>query len=146
MAKDAVDNAAFVSKVARKPCITETLRIHGWTAYPDNNEVLHFYGSDAAGIKQLMTETPLLSERLHPAFDYTKAMVVWAVRKEMAMTVEDVLARRMRMLFLDAQAAIDTAPAVAAIMAKEMGKDDNWVKEQIEQFSAPAEKYLLPQV
>ena len=106
--------------------------------------MLRFYGSDAAGIKRLMTEIPFLSERLHPAFDYTKAMVVWAVQKEMAMTVEDVLARRMRMLFLDAQAAIDTAPAVAAIMAKEMGKDDNWIKEQTEQFTALAGKYILP--
>lgn len=144
MAKDAVDNAAFVSKVTRKPCITETLHIHGWTEDPDSNETLRFYGSDAAGIRQLMNESHLLSERLHPAFDYTKAMVVWAVQKEMAMTVEDVLARRMRMLFLDAQAAIDTAPAVAAIMAKEMGKDDKWIKEQTEQFIALAGKYILP--
>ncbi|MBS1752111.1 MAG: glycerol-3-phosphate dehydrogenase/oxidase [Bacteroidetes bacterium] len=144
MAKDAVDNAAFISKVAGKPCCTESLPIHGFTENPDDNEALHFYGSDAAEIKKIMIANPELSEKLHPDFDFTKAMVVWAVRNEMAMTVEDVLARRIRILFLDAKVAIQIAPIVAAIMAKEMNNDDNWIQEQTTKFTALAEKYLLP--
>jgi len=50
------------------------------------------------------------------------AEIIFAVRHEYAQTVEDVLARRTRLLFLNAKAAIAAAPTVAAIMAKELEK------------------------
>jgi len=65
------------------------------------------------------------------------------VQNEMAQTVEDVLARRLRALFLDAQAAIDMAPAVAAIMAAEMNKDITWQQKQVKDFMQVAQHYLL---
>jgi glycerol-3-phosphate dehydrogenase len=122
MAKDAVDNAAFVGKLPVMPCVTDHLKIHGWTDAVDNNDPLHIYGSDVAGIRSLMAEDPSLTELLHPDFHFTKAEVVWACRHEMAMTVEDVLARRLRLLFLDARAAIEVAPVVAEILANEGNK------------------------
>jgi glycerol-3-phosphate dehydrogenase len=61
----------------------------------------------------------------------------------MAMTVEDVLARRTRSLFLDARAAMEAAPEVASLMAKEMKKDETWEKEQVESFTKIASGYLL---
>jgi glycerol-3-phosphate dehydrogenase len=61
----------------------------------------------------------------------------------MAMTVEDVLSRRIRMLFLDAHAAIQAAPEVARLMAEEMGKDESWQEEQLQNFTVLAEGYLL---
>jgi glycerol-3-phosphate dehydrogenase len=69
--------------------------------------------------------------------------VIWAVRNEMAMTVEDVLARRTRMLFLDANAAIDTAANVAILMATEMNKEPTWITEQTNSFITLAKRYLL---
>lgn len=122
MAKDAVDNAAFVGKLPVKPCATEHLKIHGWTDTVDKSDPLHTYGTDVAGIRSLMAEDPSLTELLHPDFHFTKAEVVWACRHEMAMTVEDVLARRLRLLFLDARAAIQVAPVVAEILANEGNK------------------------
>ncbi|MFT3705718.1 MAG: glycerol-3-phosphate dehydrogenase/oxidase [Agriterribacter sp.] len=145
MAKDAIDNALFVSKLERKTCVTETLHIHGFCEQPVNDEALHYYGSDAAGIKNLMEADATLKEKLHPDFEYTKAQVIWAVRHEMAVTVEDILARRIRILFLDAQAAIQTAPMIATLMASEMGKDQQWIEKEINNFTAIAKGYLLPQ-
>ncbi len=65
------------------------------------------------------------------------------VRNEMARTVEDVLARRTRALFLDARAAMDMAPAVARLMAAELKKDAAWEKEQLVSFLNVAKYYLL---
>jgi glycerol-3-phosphate dehydrogenase len=61
----------------------------------------------------------------------------------MARTVEDVLARRLRILFLDARAAISAAPRVAALMAVELGYDEAWQGEQVNEFTKLASKYLL---
>ena len=67
-----------------------------------------------------------------------------AVRDEMAVTVEDVLARRTRLLFLDARKAIARAPEVARQMAKEMGRDDEWQRLQLREFEAVARNFLAP--
>ena len=84
-----------------------------------------------------------MAEKIHPRHPNTVAEVVWAVREEMAQSVEDVLARRVRLLFLDARAAIDSAAKVASVMAKELGKDEQWQKEQVEAFLSIAKHYLL---
>ena len=66
-----------------------------------------------------------------------------AVRNEMAVTVEDFLSRRTRSILLDARESILVAPIVAEVMAKELGKDKEWEKSQVEQFQNVAKKYLL---
>ena len=71
------------------------------------------------------------------------AEVLWAVRKEMAFTVEDVLARRVRLLFVDAREAQKAAPRVAQIMAQEMGKDEKWIEEQIAKFNKVSDNYIV---
>jgi glycerol-3-phosphate dehydrogenase len=60
----------------------------------------------------------------------------------MAMTLEDVLARRLRLLFLDTRIAMEVAPAVARLMAAEMGKDSAWERFQVEHFIQTAQGYL----
>jgi glycerol-3-phosphate dehydrogenase len=79
--------------------------------------------------------------QLHPALPYTGGEVLWAVRQEMARTVEDVLARRTRALFLNSGAAREMAPRVAALMAAELGRDDSWIAAQTAAFSELALKY-----
>lgn len=143
MAKDAVDNAIFVSKQARLPCKTETLHIHGWSEKKINDDVLQVYGSDAEALLELMETNPALKEKLHPNYAYTKAQVIWAMQYEMAITIEDVLARRIRLLFLDAKAALDTAPIVASMMAAELNKDEEWVKNELEHFEMLAQRYMI---
>jgi len=80
-----------------------------------------------------------ISEKLN----ILKSQIVWAVRKEMARTVEDVLARRTRALFLDARESIRIAPEVAFIMASELKHDNDWMKNQIEAFKKIAKNYYF---
>jgi glycerol-3-phosphate dehydrogenase len=90
----------------------------------------------------LVEKNPESGELIHSSFPYIKAEIIWAVQNEMCMTVEDLLARRTRALFLDAKAAMESAPFVAALMAKEMGKDESWIKNQVDNFYLTAKNYL----
>ncbi|HEY8748724.1 MAG TPA: glycerol-3-phosphate dehydrogenase/oxidase [Tepidisphaeraceae bacterium] len=143
MAEDCVDHAATLGKLEEQPCVTKTLRIHGWHENAEQFGELKYYGSDAAQIRELMDANPDLARQLHPALPIYAAQVVWAVRHEMARTVDDVLARRTRALFLNARAALAMAPDVARIMAEELGKDEAWAREQVAEFTDIAQGYLV---
>lgn len=143
MGEDAVNNAVFSAKLDKKNCVTQTLKIKGWLQDNDLADPLHVYGSDAAAIKNLCKEDGNLSRLIHPLMQNIKAEIIWAVREEMAMTVEDVLARRTRILFMDAKAAREAAPEVAKLMAAEMHMSEDWIRQQIISFNAVAEQYLL---
>jgi glycerol-3-phosphate dehydrogenase len=101
------------------------------------------YGSDEPAIRDLANTHPGYAEKLHGDYPYTVAEVVWAVRHEMACDVEDVLARRVRLLYIDAHAAIAAAPVVAETMAKELDKNHAWVEQQISAFTNMAKKYII---
>ncbi len=143
MAKTAIDNASFACKLEKRPCVTASLKIHGFKENMDYSDPLNIYGSDAEKIKQLITDRPWLQEKIHEALPYTKAEILWAVQHEMAVTLEDVLARRTRTLFLDVNAAIETAPLVASLMADTMQKTEEWQQQQVQDFIAMAKNYLI---
>jgi glycerol-3-phosphate dehydrogenase len=130
MAEDAVSNAVFIGKLEKKDCITRFLSIGNMA---ERNAV----------IDQLKIDDQTLAELIHSDFPYTMGDVVYAVQFEMAQTVEDILARRTRMLFLDANAARSASLKVAKLLAKEMGRNDNWIAEQVSNFDQLAEQYLL---
>lgn len=148
MAQDTVDDAAEVGGLPARPCITETLRLHGWREPGDRGGEedghLAMYGSDEVGVRTLIDERPPRAERLHPRLPYRCGEVLWAARYEMARTVEDVLARRTRSLFLDARASREAAPRVAALLAAELGRDDAWVRAQVAAYEELARGYLPP--
>jgi glycerol-3-phosphate dehydrogenase len=144
MAEDCVDHAATLAKLDERPCVTKTLKIHGSHDHAEQFGDLSHYGSDATALRELMTTTPELGRRLHPALPIQAVQVVWAVRHEMARTVDDVLARRTRALLLNARAALAMAPAVAKLMAAELGRDETWQNHQVAQFTALAQGYLVP--
>jgi glycerol-3-phosphate dehydrogenase len=143
MAEDCVNQAAILAQLPDKPCLTGHLNIHG--AHHDSGRFGHryVYGSDAPAIEALAQADHELAKPLHPALRYTEAEVVWAVRFEMARTVEDVLARRLRALFLNARAALAMAPRVAAMMAQELHRDDAWETGQVQAFHDIARNYML---
>jgi glycerol-3-phosphate dehydrogenase len=143
MGEDTVDKAVKVRQLKGNESRTEEMKIHGFMENVDFGDPLYFYGSDKAGIESLFDENPDWSKPIHENYPYLKAQVIWAVRHEMARTVEDFLARRVRVLFLDARAAIDMAETVAKLMQQEFGKDDSWAKEQTESFIELANRYLL---
>ncbi len=135
MAEDTVNQAIDLARLPERPCVTKTLNIHGFHPHADRFGPLSVYGSEALAVHDLARIDPSLAEALDPALPYTRAEVVWGVRIEMARTVEDVLARRCRALFLNAAAAARMAPAAAGIMARELGRDGAWEREQVEAFT-----------
>jgi len=143
MAEDTINRVISLGMVDERKCVTKTFHIHGYHKNPDLTDHKYIYGSDEPLIDELITKDPTLGEKISPKFDYAMAEVLWAVQEEMAQTVEDVLARRVRLLFIDAREAIASAPKVAAFMAKTMGKDETWVKEQIDAFNAVASHYYI---
>ena len=143
MAQDTIDQAATVAGLNIKECITENLRIHGWLKNVDKKDPLYYYGSDRVSLQKLIDERPELGDKLHERLPYLKAEVVWGVRNELAVTVEDVLARRTRAILLDAPASIEMAPEVARLMAEEAGHDQKWQEEQLQDYTEVAENYVL---
>ncbi|MBA4063341.1 MAG: FAD-dependent oxidoreductase [Isosphaera sp.] len=128
MAEDGVDRAAELAGLPRRPCRTRDLPIHG---------------SVAPEVRRLADADPALAERLHPALPYTAAEVVRAARAEMARTAEDVLSRRTRALVLNARAAVEMAPRVAQLLARELGRDGGWAAGQVRAFGELAKGYLV---
>ncbi len=126
MAEVAVNQASEHHGIERRKCVTADLPITDSKTAADD----------------LAESDPKLAELLHPAFEYRAADVVAAVRSELAATLEDVLARRTRALFLDARAAIEIAPKVAAIMAADLGESESWIADQLKSFNTVADGFL----
>jgi len=141
MAQDCVDHAITLGSLPETECLTHHLKIHGYDDEIDGLSSMGVYGSDAPAIQRLVDDDPELGKPLHPALPYIAAEVVWAVRHEMARTLDDVLARRTRTLFLNSGAAMAMAPAVAALMARELNQDDAWVGAQLAAFRILAVSY-----
>jgi len=143
MAEHTVDQAADLGHLEERPCVTRALNVHGYHSNADRFGALGVYGADAPAIQDLMRATPSLAVPLHAELPYTGAEVVWAARHEMARTVEDVLARRTRALFLNARAAEAMAPEVSRLMAGELGWDLSRQAAEVTAFSALAKGYQL---
>jgi len=144
MAEDCVDQAATLAQLPERACVTHDLRIHGYDSGVMQSGTLAAYGADSEKVRGLIAENPALSEILHPKLPYLKVEVVWAAREELARTIEDVLARRTRALFLNAAAASEMAPAVASLLAAELGWDDRTKETQVSKFREVARNYLPP--
>jgi glycerol-3-phosphate dehydrogenase len=142
MAEDVLEIAIHKAGLREVECKTTDLPIHGYKKETDFDSPLYYYGSDEEGIQSLIQADKKLAEQIHPSLPYIKSEIIWAVRNEMCIKVEDFLARRTRALFLDAKAAVESAPAVAAIMAKELNKDEDSIKNEIDNFKLIAKNYL----
>lgn len=146
MGEDTVDQGAKVAGLDARPSRTRELRVHGWLAHTDPSDDLAVYGSDAPAVHRLLHEVDGGEALLHPRLPYRCGEVVWAARREMARTVEDVLARRTRALLLDARASLEAAPTVATILAAELQRDAAWQHDQVAAFARIARTYLLDPV
>jgi len=146
MSEDVVNEAIVVHNLPNVKSKTRALPIHGNLNGTDKKELdenLWFYGSDVKKLRELTDSDESYKKLLHPKYQFTEGQVIWAARYEMARTIEDVLARRIRLLFLDAQAAIDCAEIVADILQTELKKSESWKLHQIEEFRALAQGYLI---
>jgi glycerol-3-phosphate dehydrogenase len=143
MAEETIDAASKVASIDLKKSVTRNLPLHGWKKNVDLNDPLYFYGSDKDKILSLADSNKDLAAYLSKDLGIIKAQVVWAVRNEMARTVEDFLSRRTRALLLDARESARIAPEVATIMAIELDQDEVWIQNQIEEYSSLANNYIL---
>jgi glycerol-3-phosphate dehydrogenase len=149
MAEDCVNRVLRQLSMPHRPCVTQRIAVHGSplkssavsASVPYARSVL---GTDLAAIEALIVERPALGRSIASGFPWRYAELAWAVRHEMARTLEDVLARRTRLLFLDARAAIDVAPEVARFMAIELGRAPEWVAQQLDAFHQLAQHYCCP--
>jgi glycerol-3-phosphate dehydrogenase len=148
MAQDCVNQVIKRVGIEQRPhfwgghCKTEEYKIHGYHAESGKFGPLAVYGSDAPAIQLLTRQQPEWQTPLHPALPYTAAEVVWVTRAELARTIEDVLARRTRALFLNARAAVEIAPRVAELMGAELQRDQAWQAEQVRAFTETARGFL----
>jgi glycerol-3-phosphate dehydrogenase len=155
MAEDCVDHCITLGRLRDLPCRTRDLRIHGYLdsrtersgaeieGWRSAFDALGVYGADADAIRGLVQSDAALGERLDADLPYIGAEVVWAAREEMARSVEDALARRTRALFLNAKSAMAMAPAAARLLAVELGRGQDWVDAQVNEFLTLAEQYRV---
>ncbi len=142
MGEDVVDKAEEIGGFNKKTTPTKDLKIHGYKKDVDFDDPMYFYGSDKEKINQLAKEIEFGEDIISGKFGIKKAQVIWAVREEMALNIEDFIARRTRVLLLDRNEALRIAPVVAEIMAQELGKDEAWQKAEVEDFTKTAAIYL----
>jgi len=143
MGEDTIDAISKLKRLNLEKSKSQLIKFHGYTTALANENGFSVYGSDAEKINRIIEARPELNEKIHPDYSYLKAEVVWMVKEEMAIKVEDVLARRFRILFLDARAATEMAPLVAEIMAEELGQDKEWEEREVEDFLKTAQKYFI---
>ena len=141
MGEDMTNRIEKELKWDHQKSVTGSLHIHGYKENTDWQNPFYFYGSDAELL--LMQTGADTDECLSEELKIYPCQVKWAVQNEMARTVEDVLARRTRALFLNARESLLIAPKVAAIMASILGKDEKWQQDQFTEFNLVAEKYIL---
>ena len=142
MGEDLVDKAEKKLGWSHISTKTRNLKIHGYKEHVVYENPLYFYGSDEEGLLNLAKEEAM-DTHISKALQVINAQVVWAVKYEMARTIEDFLARRTRCQLLDAQESIKMAPQVAKIMANELGKDQDWQEKQVADYMEVTLKYIL---
>ena len=142
MGEDLVNKAEQNQGWSHIPTKTKHLKIHGFKINADRDNPLYFYGSDEKPLLELAADEGMF-DYISSSLEVIEAQVVWAVKYEMARTVEDFLARRTRCQLLDARESIKMAPQVAKIIAKELGKDNDWILQQIVDYKKVTSNYIL---
>ncbi len=143
MAEDTIDKAAMIASLPQVKSHTEYLNIHGHKTNIKPNDFLGVYGTDADLILDLVAKRPELKDKIHPEYQIIKGQVVWAIHHEDAKTIEDFLARRTRLLFLDAKASLAAADVVAEIFKQELKFSEQWKQEEILRYKKLVSQYVL---
>ena len=140
IAEDAINTSISIGGFEEIKCITENLQIHGHESNPDWDDPLHVYGKDAKSIRKLNLKkgNKSLSNHLY----ISPNQIIWSLKNEMAIKLEDILARRTRCLFLNVKETIKIAPKVLDIMTKYLKKDNNWKKREFSNFMKISKSYI----
>jgi len=141
MAEETINKAIKAGFLDRRVCVTSNLKLTALAKIDPSNR-LHIYGEGSNEIEKMISEKPYLGMPTDPRLPYNRAEIIWICRNEMPLTIEDLLARRTRALFLNARASSDIATEVAGLMAEELGFDVKWQKEQIESYNQLVKNYI----
>lgn len=142
MAEDCVETATSLHNLQAKASSTQDVKLHGYQETAGELTHRSVYGTDLVGIEEIEASHPETAIPICEELPIRPSEVIWAARQEMARTVDDVLARRTRMLFLNAKATLNIAPTVAEILAKELDYDQQWCDNQFEEFKAICKRFL----
>ena len=141
MSEDIIDTAIPIAGLPERNCITQNLPIHGFDFNSNWSDPLHVYGTDIEKIKKI--DSNEFNKSLSKKIYITKNQIIWSIRNEMAMTLEDILSRRTRCLFIDALETIKIAPIVCKIMSEELNESKNWMENQLKNFTTLANNYII---
>lgn len=142
MAEDLVTRVEKEKKLRTTRSVTHKMKLSGYSKKINRSDPLYLYGTEAEKIRTIQKEKShdgMISEKLK----ITTAEIVYAIRNEMIVRVEDVLARRTRALLLDAREAIRISQRVAEVMARELNHDEIWIKNEVRDFKKLANKYII---
>ncbi len=148
MAEQAVDRALEVAGLPTAGSATESLRLEGFSraagelpgSLLDDPDSL--YGENSSAIVELEQRSPELAAPLAQALPYRLSHAVYAVNEEMAQTLEDVLARRTRSLFLNAEASVAAASGVAETIERHCGVEAGWAQNELAKVPDVASGFL----
>jgi glycerol-3-phosphate dehydrogenase len=141
MAEETIDRAIKAGILEKKKCLTRDFSFYS-NNKPFKSERLKIYGNQASEIEKMIIDQPDLGELIDQRLPYTKAEIIWICKNEMPRTLEDVLARRTRALFLDVRASVEAGPVVADLMAKELGFNKTWQEKQTTDYNKLTANYL----
>lgn len=141
MAEDTLNAAAMVGGLPAKKCKTRKLKLFGCQTGLSFEDPLHVYGSERT--KVLSQGPEIHNKSLSDKYYISQNQIRYSIRHEMAMRLEDIIARRVRALFLDASETRRLLPDIAQIMAEELHKDAEWIKNEIHQTEQIIKSYLL---
>src|SRR6202022_909204 len=122
------------------------LNLHGCSAASEifaPPEHLAVYGTDRKSIEEMAKSDAKAGDRLHPRLPYLTAESKWAIDREMARTIEDILSRRTRPLLLYVKAAGEGGPRGARLLAEKLSRRAAVETQQVHEFSALAKPYSL---
>jgi glycerol-3-phosphate dehydrogenase len=141
MAQETLDRAIREGFLEKARCVTSNLKLISETTNL-TSERLRIYGDNTVDIEKIILENPESGKPVDVRLPYTYAEIIWICRNEMPLSIEDILARRTRSLFLNARASADIAPKVADLMANEFGYDQKWKEEQLESYNDLVKNYI----
>ena len=141
IAEDALNTAISINKLKKKKCKTERTKLFGFKRNVSWSDPMHVYGSLKKKVESLGGIND--NESLSNKFYISNNIIEWSIIHEMALTVEDILARRTRCVFLDSKESQRIAPIVAQKMADVLGEDDKWIDAELKKFNKLIKNYIV---
>ena len=141
IAEDAINTAISINKLKKKKCKTERVKLFGFKKNVDWSDPMHVYGSLKKQIESMGSKND--NESLSNKFYISNNIIQWSIIHEMAISLEDVLARRTRCIFLDSRESMRIAPIVAKKMAEVLEEDQNWIDMELKKFNKLIKNYMV---